>query len=173
MRQVLSLSLMLLHLLQLLLKHHVLAQKLLLEAQYLLRVHLLFLMLVLLLTLQLLALHNRRLSCQLVIGESCKLLARCGRLVVSGRDRLNLLGFERIVQVILRRLGVHFLMLLCLEALRLRRICLHRLKLSHLIGLILVKPWVRLNWTNVVFLERSILRGAGSLSKLLPSSSSY
>ena len=75
------LSLLLLHLLQLLLKHHILDLKLLLEVQYLVRVHLLLLMLVMLLTLLLLARDDiRRLS---VIGESCNMLVHCGRLVIS------------------------------------------------------------------------------------------
>jgi hypothetical protein len=69
-----SLSLMLLHLLQLLLKHHVLDLKLLLEVQDLLRVHLLVLILVLLILLLLAWGDVLRLSCQLVIGESCRLL---------------------------------------------------------------------------------------------------
>ena len=78
-----SLSLMLLHLLQLLLKHHVLDLKLLLEIQDLLRVHLLVLILVLLILLLLAWGDVLRLSCQLVVGESCKLLISCRMLMVS------------------------------------------------------------------------------------------
>jgi len=79
-----SLSL-LLNLLQLLLKHHILHLKLLLEVQYLLRVHLLLLLVLVLLVLAVLLLagDSRWLSCQLVIGGSCKLLARGGMLLVS------------------------------------------------------------------------------------------
>ena len=78
-----SLSLLLLHLLQLLLKHHVLDLKLLLEIQDLLRVHLLVLILVLLILLLLARGDVLRLSSQLVVGESCKLLISCRMLMVS------------------------------------------------------------------------------------------
>jgi hypothetical protein len=81
-----SLSL-LLHLLQLLLKHHVLHLKLLLEVQYLLRVHLLLLLVLVLvllvLAMLLLAVDIRWLSCQQVMGGSCKLLGSSGMLMVS------------------------------------------------------------------------------------------
>jgi len=93
-----SLSL-LLHLLQLLLKHHVLDLNLLLEVQYLLRVHLLLLLLVLILLLLARA-DIWWLSCHLVIGGSCKRLVRCGVLMESRRERLHLLGVEWIVRVI-------------------------------------------------------------------------
>ena len=85
-----SLSL-LLHLLQLLVQHHVLHLKLLLEVQYLLRVHLLLLLLLLELAMLLLAGEFRRLSCQLVIGGSCKLLVRGGMLLGNLRELLHLL----------------------------------------------------------------------------------
>jgi hypothetical protein len=79
-----SLSLLLLHLLQLQLKHHVLDLKLLLEIQDLLRVHLLVLILLLVLVLLLLARDVVLwLSSQLVVGESCKLLISCRMLMVS------------------------------------------------------------------------------------------
>jgi hypothetical protein len=78
-----SLSL-LLHLLQLLLKHHVLHLKLLLEVQYLLRVHLLLLLVMVLLVLALLLLAGDIwwLSYQLVIRGSCKLLG-CGGMLLG------------------------------------------------------------------------------------------
>jgi hypothetical protein len=107
-----SLSL-LLHLLQLLVQHHVLHLKLLLEVQYLLRVHLLV---VLMLARLLLAGEIRRLSCQLVIGWSCKLLVRGGMLLGNLRELLYMLWVELIVRLIcwwnlgyVWRLGSHLL----------------------------------------------------------------
>ena len=77
-----SLSL-LLHLLQLLLKHHVLHLKLLLEVQCLLRVHLLLLLVLVVLVLAMLLLAGdiQRVSCKQVTGWSCKLLGRGGMLL--------------------------------------------------------------------------------------------